>query len=103
VKYELGFYIPEGDNLHSHRRENLESSLQAISLSPNISVSTYCPFQTSMNQRKLSEVSSAILLSVKTDKELDAIWKPAPLAAVTTTSNPPAMSSIQVIAISKCG
>jgi hypothetical protein len=26
VKYELGFYISEGDILHSHRRENLKSS-----------------------------------------------------------------------------
>jgi hypothetical protein len=25
VKYELGFYIPEGDILHSHGRENLKS------------------------------------------------------------------------------
>jgi hypothetical protein len=25
VRYELGFYIPEDDNLHSHRRENLKS------------------------------------------------------------------------------
>jgi hypothetical protein len=25
VKYELGFYIPEGDILHSDRRENLKS------------------------------------------------------------------------------
>jgi hypothetical protein len=25
VGYELGFYIPEDDILHSHRRENLES------------------------------------------------------------------------------
>jgi hypothetical protein len=25
VKYELGFYIPEDDNLHSDRRENLKS------------------------------------------------------------------------------
>jgi hypothetical protein len=24
VKYELGFYIPEGGILHSHRRENLK-------------------------------------------------------------------------------
>jgi hypothetical protein len=23
MKYELGFYIPEDDILHSHRRENL--------------------------------------------------------------------------------
>jgi hypothetical protein len=25
VKYEMGFYIPEDDILHSHRRENLKS------------------------------------------------------------------------------
>jgi hypothetical protein len=25
VKYELGFYIPEDDILHIHRRENLKS------------------------------------------------------------------------------
>jgi hypothetical protein len=25
VKYDLGFYIPEEDMLHSHRRENLKS------------------------------------------------------------------------------
>jgi hypothetical protein len=25
VKYELGFYIPEDDILHSHRREHLKS------------------------------------------------------------------------------
>jgi hypothetical protein len=25
VKYELGFYIPEDDILHNHRRENLKS------------------------------------------------------------------------------
>jgi hypothetical protein len=25
VKYELGFYIPEGDILHSDRREDLKS------------------------------------------------------------------------------
>jgi hypothetical protein len=27
VKYELAFYIPEDDILHSHRRENLKSSI----------------------------------------------------------------------------
>jgi hypothetical protein len=25
VRYELGFYTPEDDILHSHRRENLKS------------------------------------------------------------------------------
>jgi hypothetical protein len=27
VKYELGFYIPEDDIHHSHRRENLKSCI----------------------------------------------------------------------------
>jgi hypothetical protein len=27
VRYELGFYIPEDDILHSHRRENLKSHI----------------------------------------------------------------------------
>jgi hypothetical protein len=27
VKYELGFYFPEDDIHHSHRRENLKSSI----------------------------------------------------------------------------
>jgi hypothetical protein len=28
VKYELGFYIPYDDILHSHRRENLKSYIE---------------------------------------------------------------------------
>jgi hypothetical protein len=27
MRYELGFYIPEDDILHSHRRENLKSDI----------------------------------------------------------------------------
>jgi hypothetical protein len=30
VKYELDFYIPEDDILHSHRRENLKSYISLI-------------------------------------------------------------------------
>jgi hypothetical protein len=30
VKYELGFYIPEDDILHSHRRENPKSYRRSI-------------------------------------------------------------------------
>jgi hypothetical protein len=30
VKYVLGFYIPEDDILHSHRRENLKSYMFKI-------------------------------------------------------------------------
>jgi hypothetical protein len=32
VKYELGFYIPEDDILHSHRRENLKSYTERLRL-----------------------------------------------------------------------
>jgi hypothetical protein len=31
VRYELGFYIPEDDILHSHRRENLKSYIALAS------------------------------------------------------------------------
>jgi hypothetical protein len=30
VKYELGFYIPEDDILHRHRRENLKSYMKVF-------------------------------------------------------------------------
>jgi hypothetical protein len=30
VRYELGFYIPEDDILHSHRRENLKSYIMTV-------------------------------------------------------------------------
>jgi hypothetical protein len=30
VKYELGFYIPEDNILHGHRRENLKSSCDVL-------------------------------------------------------------------------
>jgi hypothetical protein len=32
VKFELGFYIPEGDILHSHCRENHKSYIVEITL-----------------------------------------------------------------------
>jgi hypothetical protein len=32
VKYELGFYIPEDDILHSHRRESLKSYTVSLCL-----------------------------------------------------------------------
>jgi hypothetical protein len=35
VKYELGFYIPEEDILHSHRRENFKSDIRIGSGSSN--------------------------------------------------------------------
>jgi hypothetical protein len=33
VKYELGFYIPEDDILHSHCRENLTSDMNMLAKS----------------------------------------------------------------------
>jgi hypothetical protein len=36
VKYELGFCIPEGDILHSHRRENLKSYILIADFRPEI-------------------------------------------------------------------
>jgi hypothetical protein len=32
VKYELGFYIPEDDILHSRRRENTKPYIDAITI-----------------------------------------------------------------------
>jgi hypothetical protein len=32
VGYELGFYVPEDDTLHSDRRENLKSYIASTSL-----------------------------------------------------------------------
>jgi hypothetical protein len=40
VKYELGFYIPEDDILHNHRRENLKSYLLQIRTTLVVTYST---------------------------------------------------------------
>jgi hypothetical protein len=34
MRYELGFYIPEDDILHSHRRDILKSYIAFASLEP---------------------------------------------------------------------
>jgi hypothetical protein len=39
VRYETGFYIPEGGILHSHRRENLKSYAEHFSF-----IFTFFPF-----------------------------------------------------------
>jgi hypothetical protein len=39
VKYELGFYIPEADILHSQRREHLKSFMEHILL--NVTLALY--------------------------------------------------------------
>jgi hypothetical protein len=38
VKYELVFYIPEDDILHSHRRENLKSYLDQKGSEHNLKI-----------------------------------------------------------------
>jgi hypothetical protein len=41
VKYELGFYIPEDNILHSHRFENIESYIIVFDIT-SYDVSTSC-------------------------------------------------------------
>jgi hypothetical protein len=41
VRYELGFYVPEEDILHSHRRENLKPYKDTKGL--NVRQRSYCP------------------------------------------------------------
>jgi hypothetical protein len=36
VRYELGFYIPEDDILHSHCRENLKSYISHVTLAASV-------------------------------------------------------------------
>jgi hypothetical protein len=40
VRYELGFYIPEDDILHNHRRDQLKSSIHELH---SVTVSTFRP------------------------------------------------------------
>jgi hypothetical protein len=46
VKYEVGFYIPEDDILHSHRRENLKPYIALL-------FSTYVTSKPHRNRTKL--------------------------------------------------
>jgi hypothetical protein len=41
VKYKLGFYIPEDDILHSHRRENVKSYM-SLNLINEAHIITVC-------------------------------------------------------------
>jgi hypothetical protein len=55
VKYEMGFYIPEDDILHSHRRENLKSYIESrllLLLSWTTSLYTDLPSASVMNVRR---------------------------------------------------
>jgi hypothetical protein len=36
MRYEVGFYNPEDDILHSHRRENLKSYIEIIVFAANL-------------------------------------------------------------------
>jgi hypothetical protein len=40
VRYELEFYVPEDDILHTHRRENLESYFQTLTLARDLNQGT---------------------------------------------------------------
>jgi hypothetical protein len=43
VKYKLGFYIPEDDDLHSRRRENLKSYIILRIVHISSTVTSYRP------------------------------------------------------------
>jgi hypothetical protein len=61
LKYELGFYIPEYDILHSHRRENLKSYFSDI-LVPIvvfISINPWCKQNFRVQTSKLFATSAA--------------------------------------------
>jgi hypothetical protein len=51
VKYELGFYIPEDDILHIHRRENLKSHI----VSEDNALSFHNRFQSSISAQLNNE------------------------------------------------
>jgi hypothetical protein len=53
VKYELGFYIPEDDILHSHCREDLKSY---ITLTPQILHNLYRTLKPERLQRHISHI-----------------------------------------------
>jgi hypothetical protein len=51
VKYELAFYIPEEDILHSQRRENLKScNIIAACIMKQSSIGNYISIQTQKNR-----------------------------------------------------
>jgi hypothetical protein len=75
VKYELGFYIPEDDILHSHRREPLRSyivdfacSLTGVDVIPTAAVTRlFRPSHTS--QKTITFKLTAVETSVLTGDE----------------------------------
>jgi hypothetical protein len=58
VKYELGFYIPEDDILHSPRRENLKS-YKLIPLE-NVTSASRSTRETSSPKEHLAEATSLL-------------------------------------------
>jgi hypothetical protein len=69
VKYELGFYIPEDDILHSHRRENLKSYIaltgwtlqQRRNVSPVKYVLGFCILDDILHSHRRENLKSHIL------------------------------------------
>jgi hypothetical protein len=74
VKYELGFYIPEDDVLHSHRRENLKSyserSLAMVYRTQNHWVSGVSPSSGIQNSRDRNVSESGSVSVFKWEKEI---------------------------------
>jgi hypothetical protein len=72
VKYELGFYIPEDDILHSHRRESLKSYIalidcglwQRCNMSPvKYELGFYIPEGDSLHSHRRENLKSYIALT----------------------------------------
>jgi hypothetical protein len=65
VRYELGFYIPEGDILHSHRRENLKSYIaltgSALYRRRNLSPVFYFPEDCTLHSHRRDNLKSYIV------------------------------------------
>jgi hypothetical protein len=64
LKYELGFYIPEDDILHSHRRENLKSYMRKLCF-PDFKDDNACNQTKYGIQRCLSNQTRGLSLDVR--------------------------------------
>jgi hypothetical protein len=70
VKYELGFYIPEDDILHSHSRENLKSYILKL--------------DNSLLWQRVMNVINPMLIEVSLTQRDSFMLQPLPLGAPHT-------------------
>jgi hypothetical protein len=84
VKYELGFYIPEDDILHSHRRENLKSYIALTgwtlywrrNVSPvKYELGSYIPEDDILHSHCREILKSYTQSDVKKDTKIQYYWR----------------------------